>query len=96
MKGAYFGKEAFAVSRVAEGFSATGASRRECSGPVAAGEAFAQVSAAHELVQESGVEAVAGADGIDRDHFLWRGANALGALLSQGSFGTEFHYNQRD
>jgi len=47
-------------------------------------------------MQESGVETVAGTDRVDRNDFLWWRGEALGAMLSQRSFGAEFYYDQRD
>ena len=63
------GEEPGTVGGIAEGFCTAGSRRGECSGQVAAREAGGQVSAAHELMQESGVEAVAGADRIDSHNF---------------------------
>lgn len=45
---------------IAEGFGTTGASSRERSSPVAAGEARGHVGPTNILVQESGVKAIAG------------------------------------
>ena len=80
---------------VAEGFGAAGARRGERAGEVAAGEAGWQVCAADVLMKESGVEAVAGADGIDCIHFLRGADEALASSLRQGSLAAELYDKQR-
>jgi len=78
-------KKSFSVGGVAEGFGAARAGGGECSGQVAGVEAAWQIGAADVLMKESGVEAVACADGVDRVHLVRGTDEALVSSLRQRS-----------
>jgi hypothetical protein len=47
-------------------------------------------------MQEAGVEAVAGSDGVDRYNFARGNREALRASLRERAFGAEFYNDQRN
>ena len=58
---------------VAEGFCSAAARGGECACEVAVPQTFGDLGAANELMQETGVETVAGADGVYRGDFRRHG-----------------------
>src|SRR6202021_3854206 len=88
-------EESFAMGRGTESFRAARAGSGECSGFVSAGQAGRQIAASQVLMKESGVEAVAGADGVDRVHQERGTDKSFVSSLRQGSLAAELHDKQR-
>src|SRR6266481_1791991 len=87
---AVLAQEALAIFLVAERFCSSRASDRESACTVAAGQAGCQIGASKILVQETGVETIAGADRVDcRDFQRWAG-EPLRASLRQCSLRAKF------
>ena len=87
-------EEALAMRGVAEGFRAAGTRCRESAGEVTASQARWQVGSMDVFVQEAGVEAVAGADGVNCRYFLCRTVEALASFLREGSFLAELYHDK--
>src|SRR5689334_2696199 len=78
-----FREEAVTILPVAEGFGTSGPGDGERAGAVAAGQAGGEVRSSQIFVQEAGVEAVPGADGVHGGDFQGGANEAFRASLGQ-------------
>ena len=89
-------KELGAEGGVAEGCDATGAKGGEGSGDVPEGCGTEGIAAVEVGVEEAGVEAVAGADGVGGVDGEWGDGVALGAALDDGTAGAALDDDEGD